>query len=245
MVADHELVDVSAEHGLDVAGLDPGTDVFDELVRVQDVVADLRSEANVLLLAPERIDLFSALLLLELVEAGAQDRQRGVLVLELRLLVLTGHDGTRRYVRDAHRRVGRVHRLPARSARPIDVDAQVLLADVDLDLLGEHRQHVHAREGGLAALLLIGGADTHKPVHAHLRAEHPVGIAPVHGEQRPVQSEFNALRRIVQVDLPALALGVLRVHTQKHLGPVLRLEPALTGNDRDDRVTVVELAAEP
>src|SRR5258708_4811323 len=72
--------------------------------------------------------------------ARAEDAHRLLLVLELRLLVLHRDDEPGRKVRDADRRVGRVHALPARPGRAIDVDLQIVGVDVDLDLLrlGHH-----------------------------------------------------------------------------------------------------------
>ena len=112
-------------------------------------------------------------------------------------------------------------------------------------LLGQHREHVDTSERRLPTLLLVGGTDTHEPVHADLRAEHAVDVATVNGEDRAIEAQLDALGRVVEVQLPALPLGVLRVHAQQHLGPVLGLETALARNDRHDCVAVVELAREP
>ena len=56
---------------------------------------------------------------------------------------------------------------------------------------------------------------------------------------------LDAGRRVVHVDLPLPVAGVLDEHLHEHLGPVLRLEAALAGQDGDERVAVVELAGEP
>ena len=61
-------------------------------------------------------------------------RRRAVLV--LRALVLARHDDAGRQVRDADRRVGDVDVLAAGAARPVGVDAQVLVVDLDLDVVG-------------------------------------------------------------------------------------------------------------
>ena len=52
------------------------------------------------------------------VDAGRQHAQGLGLVLVLAALVLDGHHHARREVRDAHRRLGRVHVLPARARGP-------------------------------------------------------------------------------------------------------------------------------
>ena len=51
----------------------------------------------------------------------------------LRSLVLALHDNAGRQVSDADRRVGLVDMLATGAARPVGVDAQILLVDVDVD----------------------------------------------------------------------------------------------------------------
>ena len=58
----------------------------------------------------------------------------------LRALVLARHDDAGRQVRDAHRRVGDVDVLAAGAARAVGVDAQVLLVDLDVDVVGSSGQ---------------------------------------------------------------------------------------------------------
>src|SRR5205823_6378201 len=48
-----ERIDVAVEHAVDVAGLLLGAQVLHQLVRLQDVIADLRTERDVALLAAE------------------------------------------------------------------------------------------------------------------------------------------------------------------------------------------------
>ena len=73
---------------------------------------------------------------LHVVQAGAQHLHRLRAVLDLRLLVLLRDDQPGRHVRDAHRRVGRVHALAARTARAERIDPQILGVDLDVDLFG-------------------------------------------------------------------------------------------------------------
>ena len=64
-----------------------------------------------------------------LVQARAQHAQRALAILQLRLLVLHRDHQPRRLVRDPHRRVGRVDRLPARAGGAVHVDLQVVRVD--------------------------------------------------------------------------------------------------------------------
>ena len=82
-------------------------------------------------------------------------------------------------------------------------------------------------------------------VHALLAAQHPVGVVPAHREDGAVDADRLARLQVVDRHLPALALAVARVHAEEHIGPVLRLESALTGVDGDDRVAGVEFVVEP
>ena len=66
-----------------------------------------------------------------------------------------------------------------------------------------------------------------------------------HREGRAVKADSLASRRIVDGDLPVLAFCIARVHAEEHLGPILRLEPALAGVDRHDAITRIELVIEP
>src|SRR5918999_572837 len=116
-----KVVEVAVENPVHVGGLLSGAQVFDELVRVEDVGADLGPEPHLRLLAALRGDLPLPLLALELEEAGPQDPHRDLAVLVLAALVLTLHDDARRQVRDPDRRVGLVDMLAARPRCPIGV----------------------------------------------------------------------------------------------------------------------------
>ena len=76
-----------------------------------------------------------ALLQLGLVEARLQLLERRGAVLVLRTLVLAGDDDPGRDMRDAHRAVGRVDVLAARSRGPVGIDPQIGFIDVDLDVV--------------------------------------------------------------------------------------------------------------
>src|SRR5262249_48955305 len=99
------------------------------------------------LVAPRRRQLRLLTFALDLVEAAAQDAHRLLLVLQLALLVLARDDESRRVVGAAHGGVGGVHRLPARSARPVHVDVEIVGIDFHVDLfrLGEHGHRRRAR----------------------------------------------------------------------------------------------------
>src|SRR5437764_941485 len=134
-----ERVEVAVQHGLDVADLEPRPVVLDQLIGLKRVRADLAAERDLLLLAGELRELLTLLLLSELEQARLEDPHRRVAVPELGALVLALDDDPRREVRDAHGGVGGVDPLPARSRRPEDVHADLVLAHAHLDVVTELR----------------------------------------------------------------------------------------------------------
>ena len=142
-------------------------------------------------------------------------------------------------------RVGRVHALPAGAARAIHVDAHVGGVQIDLDVVGQHREHFHTRESSVTALLVVGRGDAHEAVDAVFAREHAVGVSPFDLDGRLVKADALAGNRIEHGDLPVLVLGVVQIHLVEHLGPVLRLEPTRSRVDRQNSVARVEAAGEP
>ena len=130
-----------------------------------------------------------------------QDPHRDGLVLELASLVLAGGHEPGRDVRDPHRRVGRVHRLPAGAARAVDVDPQLVGRDLDVLLvrLLEHRDHVERRERRVPALLRVERADANEPVDAALGGQQPVDVRAPHGEGRGLDARLFAVLDVVDL----------------------------------------------
>src|SRR3954447_19089261 len=147
-----ELVEVAVEHGVDVADLVAGAQVLDDLVRVQDVVADLRAEVDVLRLALLARDLLLALALQLLGQLRAPHPHRRLAVLRLRALVLALHNDAGRAVRDAHGRVGLVDVLAAGARRAVGVDLQVVGVDLDVAGIFDDGGDLDAGEARLAAV---------------------------------------------------------------------------------------------
>jgi hypothetical protein len=52
---------------------------------------------------------------------------------------------------DADRRIGDVHVLAAGAARSVGIDAEILLVDFDVDVLGQLGPHIERRERRVAA----------------------------------------------------------------------------------------------
>src|SRR5262245_31160890 len=106
-----ELLDVAVEDVVDLPGLDAGAEILHHPIRLEDVAPDLRAEVDVLLLRLRRVARGGPLLLLELVELGAQDLPGDAAVLLLAALVLDRHHDARGDVREPDGGVGLVHFL--------------------------------------------------------------------------------------------------------------------------------------
>ncbi|OPZ22789.1 MAG: hypothetical protein BWZ10_00247 [candidate division BRC1 bacterium ADurb.BinA364] len=96
----------------------------------------LRAVARADLLGAGAGALFVQPLLLEVVQARAQDLEGLGAVLDLRFFVLAGHDQARRQMRQAHGGVGGVDALASRAGRMKGVHFQVFGLDLDFHFLG-------------------------------------------------------------------------------------------------------------
>ena len=175
-------------------------------------------------------------------ELGLEHDHRGGLVLQLRLLVLAGHDDAGRDVGQAHRGVGGVDRLAAGTAGAEDVGADLVLVDLDLVGLLEHRHHLDGGEGGLAAALVVEGADPHQAVGAGLDREGAVGVGRVDRELGGLDARLLGVGHLVDLDAVLVLLGPARVHPHQHLGEVGGVDATGARADRHDRLALVVLA---
>jgi hypothetical protein len=121
-------------------------------------------------------------------------------------------------------------------------DLEVFVPDLDLalaELVAEVRHDTHPREGGVPALVGVEGADPDQSVNPVLGAEITVGVGPACHEGRVFDPGFVARLLAEELGLEAAPLTPAEVHTQKDVGPVLRLGPAGSRVDRHDRIGVV------
>ena len=152
-------------------------------------------------------------LALQLVDARAQHLHGEPAVLMLRLLRRDDDDAGRQ-MRHAHRRVRLVDVLAAGPARPHRVDADVLRADIDIDLL-RLRQHGDGRRRSMDAPARLGRRDALHAMHAGLELqprEH--AFAGDRGDDLLVAAEV-VLRDRDDLHLPAAQLGVAAVHAEE------------------------------
>ena len=164
-------------------------------------------------------------------QLGLEHDHGAGLVLQLALLVLAGHHGAGREVRQAYGGVGGVDRLAAGAAGAVDVDADLLVGDLDLVGLLEHRHDLDRGEAGLAAALVVEGADPHQPVGAGLDAERAVGVRRVDREGGRLQAGLLGVGGLEDLDGVVVLLGPADVHPHQHLGEVGGVDATGAGAD--------------
>src|SRR5215210_3081436 len=165
-----ELFEVAAEGGFEVVGGDADAVVGDASLR-EVVCADLRRAiAGTDLRLAEGAFLLGPFAHLTFQKSGLEDPHGLLLVLQLTLLVLAGHDQARWLVRDPDGRVSCVHALAARTAGSVHVDFKVPRADLDLNVLGLG-QDCHRRRRGVDAALAFRLRHSLDPVRPALVLE--------------------------------------------------------------------------
>ena len=165
-------------------------------------------------------------------------------VLELGTLVLTLHDDPAREVGNAHRGIGRVHRLAPFPTGPVDIDAEIRLLHLNGGVLIRFRHDIDGGERGVAPLVRIEGRDPDQPVHPFLALEIAVGVRPFHDHGRTLHAGLFPRHQIDHLGGTAALLGPAPVHPQQHLRPIARFGAAGSRVDGEDRVPPVHVAAE-
>ena len=153
----------------------------------------------------------------------------------LRTFPLAGDDDARRQVREAHGGFGAVDVLPARAGRAVDVHAQILVLDFDVDVVFDVGDDVHARERGVPALVGVEGRNAHEAMHAAFRLGVAVGVFAVEAQHRRGNSRAFAVLQVFDADLEAATLAPARIHAHEHSRPVAGLRAARARFDHHDR----------
>src|SRR5207253_3037057 len=172
-------------------------------------------------------------------QPGAQDRHRLRLVLELAALVLAGDDLARGHVGDPHGRVGGVHALATVATRSVQVDLQILVVYHEVGLLG-FGEDGDGRCRRVNAALRLGRGHALHALHTGLELELRVRTSARYLEDDLFEATLFGLALREDLGLPAMALGVPRVHAVKIRPEERGLLPALAGTHLDDDVLLVE-----
>ena len=142
-------------------------------------------------------------------------------------------------VGDAHRRVGRVDRLAARARRPVHVDLEVLVVDVDLDLVGLG-QHGDGGRRRVDPALALGDRHPLHPVRPALVLHvGPHAVAAEAEDDLVEPAEASSPTPRGTSSFHPLAGGEALVHAEEVAGEEVGLLAALGAADLDDDAAVV------
>ena len=172
---------------------------------------------------------------LALVEAGAEDGDSLLLVLDLGLLVLHGNDDASGDMCQTHSTIGSVDALAAGAGGAEGVDAHVAHVQLDVELLG-FGQHHHACGGGVDAALGLGGGDALDAVHSRFVFQQTVGTVAGDGEGDVLVAAGGALVEVVDFYFPMLLLAEAGVHAEEVAGEDAGLVAAGAATDFDDGI---------
>src|SRR5678816_4808411 len=91
---------------------------------------------------------------------------------------------------------------------------------------------------------LIKWRDADESVDAGFSSQQAVGVFTFNSECNALQSRFLAWLILEHFRFEAALLGPLEIHTQQHLGPVLRFGATGAGMNRANRVAAIVVAGE-
>gem|GEM_PF-7125117 len=138
-------------------------------------------------------------------------------------------------MRDAHGRVGRVHRLTARAGRAVDVDLQVPVLDRDVDLL-DLGHHGDGGRRGVDPALGLGCGNTLDAMGAAFPLEHRVGAVALDREHGLLHAAPVALAHREHLRPVPAPLRVALQHAGHFPRPERRLVASDALPDLDDHV---------
>ena len=214
------------------------------LVGLEDVVADLRAEADLRLLVVRLGVLRLALLFLQPDQLGLEELQGEVVVLVLRPLRprLGRHPGGDVGVADAG--LGLVLVLAAGAAAAEDVALELVVLQLDVDGVVDLRHHLDRGERRLPLVRRPERADPDQAVDAGLAPQVAVDVLALDVDRHGLDARDFAVFAVDDLGLVLVVLAPHQVHPHQHLGPVARLGAAGAGVDGDVAVAVVVGPAE-
>ena len=230
-LAVHDRVDLVERHVDPVIGDAP----LRKVVRADPLAAVAAPDER---LAHRRL-LLLALAPLAIEQPRREHRHRLRAVAVLRAVVLALDDEAGGQVRDPHRGIGLVDVLAPRAGRAERVDPDVRRIDVDVgDRIGL-RHHGDRARGRVDAPLRLGFGHALHAVAARFELELRVGARPDDAQDDFLVAAELGRRFRDDLDPPAIALGVARVHPAEAAGEERRLVAARAGADFDEDIALV------
>mmetsp|Transcript_9135 Transcript_9135/g.22413 ORF Transcript_9135/g.22413 Transcript_9135/m.22413 type:complete len:334 (-) Transcript_9135:570-1571(-) len=179
---------------------------------------------------PQGSDLLLLTLQLHRIELRPQHLQGGLLVLQLRPLLLAEDANAGGFVEEVDGGLDLVDILPTRPAGPSRLELDVIHVELHAHII-RLRHDGHGRGGRVDAALSLGDGNTLHPVHPRLEFEFAVDLVALHLHHG----------WLLRYDLapPPLVTGILLVHPQQVLCPYAGLVAARARPDLHDDVLVV------
>ena len=115
---------------------------------------------------------------------------------------------------DAHRRIGGVDRLAARSGGAEDIDPEVLLIDLDVEFLGL-RQHCDGRRRCVDTTGTFRSRHALHAMHARLELQPGEHAAARHRRDRLLVATDTGVGQLHDLELPAMVGSVALVHAKE------------------------------
>ena len=131
--------------------------------------------------------------------------------MELGTLVLTGDHQPRWEMGDPHRRISGIHALPAVPGGTVDVDAELVGVNFDLDIVNL-RQNGYRRRGSVNTPAGLGGRHALHAVYPAFVLEPGVCTVPFHLEDNLLVAADADLVLANDGRLPLMVLRMFHVH---------------------------------
>ena len=177
-----------------------------------------------------RCDFVEILLVFEVEDSRTQLLEGLLGVLQLRFLVLTLHDDTRRDVGQTDCRVGGVHRLTTRARCAEDIFANIVPRHLDVELVCL-RKDGNRRSGGVDTTLCLGLRNALHAVHSRLVFERAIYVGTGDLHNHLLITTNGTLREGGNLVTPTLRLDILGVHTHQVAGEQSRLVATRTASN--------------
>ena len=213
--------------------------VFDSLVGVQKIIANLRTKTDSrLTLIVGRVFTF-AFLFFQTSQLSSQHLPRLGSVFVLTSLRLTLHHDSGWLVRQTNRAIGFVNVLTPGSTGTVGVGANIFFVDINLDGIRNLGRDIHRRETSLPLAFAVERTDSDQSMQTGFTFQVTVRHRAANRDRGAVDPGLIVIVSIQQFDRVVVCLRPVAVHPQQHLGPVVGIGSAITRVDGHDRTVGV------
>ena len=183
-------------------------------------------------------NLFLLLSLHLFIDTGAQNLHCFILILVLASFILTLNNSTGRNMGNSDCRLGLVYMLTACTARTVGIDLKIFWIDFNLNVI-HFRQNSNGNGGCVDTALCFGFRYTLYTVNTRFKFEFGVSSFTVDGEAYFLVTAKFGWVCVEDLDLPALAFCIHRVHSEQAVCKQSCLVTACTAADLNDNVLVI------